>query len=334
MANENALIAAASEGQIETVQALIAAGADVNFRNNDGHSALILAAARGHIAVVGYLIAAGADVNARDNVHGISSLNLAATQGHTEMVRDLIAAGADVNARTNNGISALIRAASDGQTEIVRDLIAAGADVNARTDTGYSALSLTRSNAIRQLLTDAGAVPAPAPAPAPAVTPEDRVARLIENGQRPTRLFGVENLECPVCLATDDNDKIAIVPCGHVFGRRCVEGVFRTNRINRIKCPDCRGNIGGLYRVPPEEVAAAQAPAAAAPEPAVLTPRSRAREARIKKFGKGQAGGKTRKLRRVSKCGGRTKHRKRHVKKSSCKRRKSILGRKSKKNSR
>ena len=278
MANENALIAAASEGQVETVRDLIAAGADVNFRND----------------------------------YRVFSLILAATQGHTEIVQVLIAAGADVNARDSYGYSSLILAANQGHTEIVRDLITAGADVNARTNAGHSALSLTRSNAIRQLLTDAGAVsvpvpvPVPVPAPAPAVTPEDRVSRLIENGQRPTRLFGVENLECPVCLDTDDNDKIAIVPCGHVFGRRCVEGVFRSNN---IKCPECRGNIGGLYQVPPEEVDAAQAAA-------------------------GQAGGKTRKLRRVSKCGGRTKHRKRHVKKSSCKRRKSILGRKSKKNSR
>jgi hypothetical protein len=211
----------------------------------------------------------------------------------------------------------LAASASGRRTEIVQVLIAAGADVNARKNDGESALDVARSNAIRQLLTDAGAA---------AVTSEDRVARLIENGQRPTRLFGVENLECPVCLSTDDNDKIAIVPCGHVFGRRCVEGVFRSKN---IKCPECRGNIEGLYQVPLEEVAAAQAP-----EPAVLTPRSRAREARIRKFGQGQAGGKTRKIRCVSKCGGRTEHRKRHVKKSSCKRRKSILGRKSKKNSR
>ena len=98
------MVLAASNGDADIVQALIAAGAGVN--------------------------AAGADVNAATS-SGDSALIGAAGGGHTEIVQALIAAGADVNVANSSGDSALIGAAGGGHTEIVQALIAAGADVNA-----------------------------------------------------------------------------------------------------------------------------------------------------------------------------------------------------------
>jgi ankyrin repeat protein len=48
---------------VEVVQALIAAGADVNKANNDGRTPISVASQKGHLEVVQALSAAGADVN-------------------------------------------------------------------------------------------------------------------------------------------------------------------------------------------------------------------------------------------------------------------------------
>ena len=59
------LCQAAEEGDIEQVQKLIAAGADVNAKNSYGRSSLHEAAFQGHEDVVELLLANGADINLR-----------------------------------------------------------------------------------------------------------------------------------------------------------------------------------------------------------------------------------------------------------------------------
>ena len=65
--NATALIGAVIKGHMETVQALLAAGADVNAKDNDGDFALMFAARNGHTETVQILLAAGAEVNAKNN---------------------------------------------------------------------------------------------------------------------------------------------------------------------------------------------------------------------------------------------------------------------------
>ena len=60
---ETAWERAVTHGDVEGVRELLAAGADVNARNQHGQTALMLAAHRGHLQVVEALVEAGADLN-------------------------------------------------------------------------------------------------------------------------------------------------------------------------------------------------------------------------------------------------------------------------------
>ena len=64
--------------------------------------ALVNAAGRGNIEAVKQHLAAGTDVNAKDD-NGFPPLHLAADRGHTEVVELLITKGAEVNAQSDGG---------------------------------------------------------------------------------------------------------------------------------------------------------------------------------------------------------------------------------------
>lgn len=97
-----------------------------------------------HIESIKLLIASGANVNARDDngntpLHGASS----SFRGFTdlpEIIRILLDAGAKVDARNNDGVTPLMRAAYTNAAENAEALIAAGADVNAKTKGGLTPL--------------------------------------------------------------------------------------------------------------------------------------------------------------------------------------------------
>jgi ankyrin repeat protein len=97
---------------------------------SEADRALFKAAERGNIKAVKQQLAAGADVNAKDD-GGVTTLQLAAHWGHKEIAELLIAEGADINAKDEDGHTPLHQAALDGHKEIAELLIAAGADVNA-----------------------------------------------------------------------------------------------------------------------------------------------------------------------------------------------------------
>ena len=61
---------AARDGNIETVKQHLAAGTDVNAKNDGGYTPLHYAAFNGHKEIAELLIAKGADVNAKDGIGG------------------------------------------------------------------------------------------------------------------------------------------------------------------------------------------------------------------------------------------------------------------------
>ncbi|PJB73639.1 MAG: hypothetical protein CO093_00235 [Alphaproteobacteria bacterium CG_4_9_14_3_um_filter_47_13] len=136
------LLSAAYHGGTQTVNELIAAGADVNAQDGYGNTALMVAAKRANRAIVELLLNEGADVNLK-NREGDTALAIAEWHGHTDIVRILREPNLpDANAKDENGMIALIKAAENGHTNTVRILLEKGADVNAKNNYGGTALML------------------------------------------------------------------------------------------------------------------------------------------------------------------------------------------------
>lgn len=120
------LLDEAFAGDLARVKALIAAGSNVNAKDEKGVTPLMAASLLGHIEVVRALLAAKADVNAKDD-EGTTALVYASVQGRVEVVRALLAAKADVNAKKKSGWTALKYASAKGHDEVVKLLKKAGA---------------------------------------------------------------------------------------------------------------------------------------------------------------------------------------------------------------
>lgn len=95
VAASNALEVAATPGRVQLLEALLAAGADVNVRDSNGTTALMRAAYSDYPEVdrVQLLLAHDADVNARDE-SGDTALRIAKRKGSTSVVTLLLKAGA------------------------------------------------------------------------------------------------------------------------------------------------------------------------------------------------------------------------------------------------
>ncbi|KAG9395089.1 Ankyrin repeats (3 copies) [Carpediemonas membranifera] len=129
------LICAVRTGSIETVDALITAGADVDRMDPAGHTALLEAVATNHIAVLGRLLDAGADPDLASPT-GYSPVIRAACGNRTDALQLLLAHGASVTSVDAFGDTALLRAVLEGAVDVARMLLEAGADPNASRTTG------------------------------------------------------------------------------------------------------------------------------------------------------------------------------------------------------
>ena len=94
----DALHRAAEAGDVNGLQAALAAGADVNARDGKGWTALMHAVAKGYPVLAGLLLEAEASPDVRAP-HGATALFMAAADGHTENIVLLMEAGADVSFR-------------------------------------------------------------------------------------------------------------------------------------------------------------------------------------------------------------------------------------------
>jgi ankyrin repeat protein len=133
---------AAEDGNIEAVKQHLAAGTDVNAKDDDGYTPLDYAVPAGKEETADLLRKHGGISGAEDSIH------VAAIMGKIEAVKQHLAAGADVNAKHMNGSTPLHWAAWEGHMEVVELLIAKGADVNAKNNKSITPLdaAITRSH--------------------------------------------------------------------------------------------------------------------------------------------------------------------------------------------
>jgi ankyrin repeat protein len=169
--------ALAGSGYKDCVETLIAAGADLNLRDDRGYTVLTAVAAAENYAMMNILMQAGASTAGLESIQLIqaagagnldrvqsllttkANLNFdrgaaignAAAAGHTQIVELLIRAGANVNLRDKLGFTPISSAAYLGYGEIVNLLIAAGADIQAPAgeSQSYSALEYAQMGLYR-----------------------------------------------------------------------------------------------------------------------------------------------------------------------------------------
>ena len=139
------LLLAAEDGLVQSVEALLEAGAELNHAANHGCTAVYMAASNGHLDAVRALVAAGAEMHHADN-NGFTALYAAANFGHVEIVQVLAEAGAEVDHASIDGCTALYAPAQDGHLEAVRALLEAGAEVDHADSSGATALYIASQN--------------------------------------------------------------------------------------------------------------------------------------------------------------------------------------------
>ena len=121
----------------------------MNAPDVDGSTPLQWAAHWNDLDTVKALLAAGAKPNA-SNRYGVTPLHEAATIGSAPIVSALLRAGAKANAVYGEGETALMLASRSGSVESVKLLLEAGADVNAAEKfRGQTALMLAATRIMR-----------------------------------------------------------------------------------------------------------------------------------------------------------------------------------------
>ncbi|TYZ67121.1 hypothetical protein PybrP1_005378 [[Pythium] brassicae (nom. inval.)] len=139
-ASRAALFAAAQEGHLDVVEALVAhQEAAMDIPEESGDTALSVAALHGHAAIVALLLDAGVSVESM-NTAGRTPLHQAAASDSADVVQALLERGATVDTTDAIGDTSLHLAANHGHSTIVAQPLASRADPDLKNSRGESTL--------------------------------------------------------------------------------------------------------------------------------------------------------------------------------------------------
>jgi ankyrin repeat protein len=156
---------AAIVANVEMLELLLEADADVNLANPEGQTALMAVARTGNIEAAKLLLSHGAEINTAETWGGQTALMWASARKQPEMVRFLVENGAEVDKRAidrdwerrvtaeprvkemfQGGLTSLMYAAREDCLDCVKELLAAGADINKPDPENVSPLILALIN--------------------------------------------------------------------------------------------------------------------------------------------------------------------------------------------
>merc|ERR1712029_341812 len=103
------LLAAAENGELQTVKELLNRGANIEAQDGYGRTALHWAAWENHLDIVKELLERGANIEAQGGNYdsGRTALHLAAWGTHPDIVKELLNRGANIEAQDGDGNKAL-----------------------------------------------------------------------------------------------------------------------------------------------------------------------------------------------------------------------------------
>jgi ankyrin repeat protein len=149
--NSSALIAASANGNIDIVELLLHANANINITDDTGLTPLMSAAYMGNDRVVELLIQKGASLEQRDE-KGYTALMFASNAGKIASVKLLLDGNADVNAKDNDNSTPLMFGAQHGFNDVIRLLLSYGADKHFKGNYGLNAIDFAKQNKLKETI--------------------------------------------------------------------------------------------------------------------------------------------------------------------------------------
>lgn len=144
-----------------TIEALKNRDVHLNWQDGNQWTMLTRASTQGNIEIVKLLLAAGARVSGPPSALRPEALFWAAYNGKAQIVELLLAAGANINARDKDGYTALDIAVVEAvphveigewRRTIIKILLAAGADLTAQNDRGQNVHDIAKKVGNREII--------------------------------------------------------------------------------------------------------------------------------------------------------------------------------------